>query len=60
MDAWIMILAIAVFATVIGKLLYELKPATWRSAAARTEDDTPPDGAIDDYLEWVEEQDELD
>jgi hypothetical protein len=28
--------------------------------AARTEDDALPDGAIDDYLEWAEEQDELD
>jgi hypothetical protein len=54
MDAWIMILAIAVLGVVIGKLLYELNPAAWKSAAARFEDDTPPDGAIDDYREWVD------
>jgi hypothetical protein len=60
MDAWIMTLAIAVLGVIIGELLYELNPATWKNAAARVEDDTPSDGAIDDYLEWVEEQDELD
>jgi hypothetical protein len=42
-----------------GKLLYELNPAAWKNAAARVVDDTPPDGAIDDYLEWVEQQDEM-
>jgi hypothetical protein len=56
MDAWIMIFAIAVFGVVIGKLLYELNPVAWKSAAARVEDDTPSDGAIDDYLEWVEDR----
>ena len=60
MDAWLMILAIAVFGIVIGKLLYELNPSLWENAAARVEDDTPPDGAIDDYLEWVEEQEQMD
>ena len=49
MDAWIMIFAIAVFGVVIGKLPYELNPAVWKGAAARIEDDTPPDGSIDDY-----------
>ena len=60
MDAWLMILAIAVFGVILGKLLYELNPSLWENAAARVEDDTPPDGAIDDYLEWVDAQDELD
>ena len=55
-----MILAIAVVGVVIGKLLYKLNPAAWKSAAARVEDDTPPDGAIDDYLKWVDEQAEMD
>jgi hypothetical protein len=59
-DAWLMIFAIAALGIVIGKLLYELNPAAWKSTAGRVEDDTPPDGAIDDYLEWVEEQDEMD
>jgi hypothetical protein len=49
MDAWLIIIAIAVIGVVIGKLLYELNPAVWKGAAARIEDDTPPDGAIDDY-----------
>ena len=31
-----------------GKLLYELNPSLWENAAAGVEDDTPPDGAIDD------------
>ena len=35
-------------------------PAAWKNAAARVEDDTPPDGAIDNYLEWVDGQDALD
>jgi hypothetical protein len=60
MDAWFMIFAIAAIGVVIGKLLYELNPAAWKNAAASVEDDTPPDGAIDDHLEWVEEQDEMD
>ena len=33
MDAWFMILVIAV----IGKLLYELNPAAWKNAAAWVE-----------------------
>jgi hypothetical protein len=45
MNAWLMILAIAVIGVVIGKLLYELNPSLWENAAARVEDDTPPDGA---------------
>ena len=49
-----------VFGLVIGKLLYELNPAAWKSAAARVADDTPPDGAIDDYLELVDGWDKLD
>ena len=60
MDAWFMILAIAVLGVIIGRLLYELNPAAWKNAAARVEDDTPPDGAIDDYLKWVDEQAEMD
>jgi hypothetical protein len=60
MDAWIMIFTIAALGVVIGKLLYELDPSAWKSAATRAEDDTPPNAAIDDYLEWVEEQEELD
>ena len=51
MDAWLMIIAIAVIGVVIGKLLYELNPSLWENAAARVEDDTPPDTAIDRYLE---------
>jgi len=36
-------------ATVLGgRLLYELNPSFQENAAARIEDDTPPDGAIDD------------
>jgi hypothetical protein len=53
MDAWFMIFAIAVTGVVIGNLLYKLNPAAWKSAAARVEDGVPPDGAIDDYLDWV-------
>jgi hypothetical protein len=60
MDAWIMILAIAAIGIAGGTLLYKLNPAAWKSAAARVEDDTPPDGAIDDYLKWVDEQAEMD
>jgi len=60
MDAWIMIFAIATVGVVIGKLLYELNPSLWENAVARFEDDTPSDGAIDDYLEWVEREDEMD
>ena len=56
MDAWLMILVIAAFDIVIGKLLYELNPALWENAAARVEEYTPSDGAIDDYLEWVEDR----
>ena len=37
MDAWIMIIAVAVAGVVIGKLLYELNPAAWKNAAARVE-----------------------
>jgi len=59
MNAWIMILTVAVIGIVGGKLLYELNPSLWENAAARVEDDTPPDGAIDDYLEWVKEQKEM-
>jgi hypothetical protein len=55
-----MLLAIAVIGVVVGKLLYELNPSLWENAAARVEDDTPPDGAIDDYLEWVEDRDDMD
>jgi hypothetical protein len=51
MNAWLMILAIAVVGAVIGKLLYELNPAAWESATTRVEDDTLPNSAIDDYLE---------
>ena len=60
MDAWLMILVIAAIGVVAGKLLHELNPSLWENAAARVEDDTPPDGAIDGYLEWVEDQEELD
>jgi hypothetical protein len=60
MDAWLVILAIARIGVVIGRLLYELNPAAWKNAAERVEDDTPPDGAIDDYLDWVNGWDELD
>jgi hypothetical protein len=59
MDAWLMIIAIVVIGVVIGKLPYELNPAVWKAAAASAEDDPPADGAIDDYLEWVEDQDEM-
>jgi hypothetical protein len=37
----------------------ELNPSLWGNAAARAEDDTPPDGAIEDYLEWVDRDEEL-
>ncbi|MFN2285197.1 MAG: hypothetical protein ACK2UQ_12305 [Anaerolineae bacterium] len=60
MDARLVILSIAVTAAVIGRLLYELNPSLWKNAAARVEDDTSPNGAIDDYLEWVEEREEMD
>jgi len=50
-DAWPMILAIGVIGGVGGRLLYELNPSLWENAAVRVEDDTPRDGAIDDYLE---------
>jgi len=53
MDAWLMMIATAVVGVVIGKLLYEVNPSVWKSAAARVEEDTPPDGAILDYFEWV-------
>ncbi len=59
MDAWPTILIVAVIGIVVGKLLYELNPSLWENAAARFEDDTPPDGAIDDYLEWVDGEQEL-
>jgi hypothetical protein len=49
MYAWIMIFTIAALGVVIGKLLYELDPLLWMNAAARVEDETPRDGAIDDY-----------
>jgi hypothetical protein len=57
-DAWIMIFAIAAFGVVIGKLLYELNPSLWKGAAASAEDDAPADGAIDDYLEWADDQED--
>jgi hypothetical protein len=59
MGVWLMIIMIAVIGIVVVKLLYELNPSLWGNAAARAEDDTPPDGAIEDYLEWVERDDEL-
>ena len=58
MDGWLMILAVAVIGVVGGRLLYELNPSLWENAAARVKDDTLPDGAIDDYLEWVEAEEE--
>ena len=59
MDTWTTTPATAVIGVVIGKLLCELNPTVW-NAAARVEDETPPDGAIDDYLEWMSGQDEVD
>jgi hypothetical protein len=48
METWLMNPAVALRGVVIGKLLYELTPAAWKKAAARVENDTAPDGAIDD------------